>query len=177
MSKEPAKPAPRPRALAANALDRADLARPNLHAKVANDVLPEDVLRPAFWINHIPTLAKFPFAEITVVREDGSMILKLMCMEAKPGLAMMHVLYRYVSNENLPHIEDGVVKLELPDGYKVVNIAQGENKGWQVKIGVNGDVIASKLSTRNQAVMFAIQHASASATLPVQAARALETTT
>ena len=61
MSKEPAKPAPRPRALAANALDRADLARPNLHAKVANDVLPEDVLRPAFWINHIPTLTKFPF--------------------------------------------------------------------------------------------------------------------
>jgi hypothetical protein len=151
----------RPKTLPQNKLQADRLARPEMFALVSNDTTFEDVMTPAYWANHWAAFQRHPYGEVTVIREDGTMIVKMIAMLSAPGMVKMHAYYASENNSNLLAGEKAPVddKLELPDGYKAANIAQGEKKGWLVRLP-SGEILVEKKATRREAVLAAIAHAS-----------------
>lgn len=150
-----------PIALPEFALQRNDIARPVMFAKVKNDVTFEDVMTPAFWRNCVPTFVRHQFSQVHVIREDGTMILELVCISAKPGMAVMHCKYKYVSDANLKATkpkEEGGKGLQLPPGYKWSHVPNGANAGHMVRLP-SGEVLVQGKASKEEAVRAAIAHA------------------
>lgn len=162
----------RPPALAANALRAAPLERADLFCTVPIGTTYEQVMTPAFWQNHIRTLAARPWARVEVVSEDGALDLTLRCLKASPGMAVMRCLSRYDSpsaraKSKAAPAEDG--KLELPPGYKWAHVPNGENKGHMIRLdNATGDVIVRGELTKDAAVAKAIAHYNAASAAPAQ---------
>jgi hypothetical protein len=151
----------RPKTLGQNKLQADRLARPDMFAVIPNEVTFEDLMTPAFWANHVAQFTRHPYGEVTCIREDGSLIVKLIAMQASPGMVRMHCLYAHESGANLLEGQKAALddKLEVPDGYKPFNIAQGENKGWSVRLQSTGEVIIARKPTRREAILAAQAHA------------------
>lgn len=145
--------------LPAYALKTEAAARFSMFATVANDTTKEDVLRPGFWQVHWQELARLPFARVTVVREDGTMYLELLCVEAKAGLAKMRVIFEHVDNSNLPRLAEAKdmeknrgdalqqMQEQMPEGYKISHVTAGKDRGFWVTHKQSGQKLNSKAFT------------------------------
>lgn len=157
---EPIKIPPRPPALGANQLQGAAYARGEYFAIVSNETTFETVMTPGYWQNHIKLLAAKPFPRIEVLRQDGTMDLTLRCIHTAPGMAVMRVIHKFVSDENIGKPAAGAPvagdeSLTFPDGYKCAFVP---NSGWLVRLA-NGEVLTSKLPSKKAAYDAAVKHA------------------
>jgi hypothetical protein len=147
---------PRPLTLGARKLNRADLAHPVLFATVANNVLYDDVMKPAFWANNVDAFKSLPFGEVTIIREDGSMILKLIALGVMPGGVRMHCWYAHEDNSNLragtASAETELEALEPPPGYKYAHAIGGPVRGHLVRLAENGEVVVSGVPSKAAAI-------------------------
>lgn len=156
---------PKPPTLGQRKLNREDLARPILFGTIANTITYEDVMRPGFWVNHVEAFQRLPFGKVTLIREDGSMIVELVALEAKPGLVRMHCTYAFVdpaverANAVTPAPEEEV---EPPPGYKY---AHAINVGHIVRLQETGDVIIRGYPNKPATIAAAWVHYKAANTL------------
>lgn len=166
------KPNKQPPALGPNALRHAQYERAHLFCIVPNETTFEQVMTPSFWRHHVALLSggptARPFARIEVMRADGTMDLDLRVMSTGPGMAVMRVLRKFVSDENLGKPPKGVnagdEKLDFPDGYKGSHAPNARPPGWQVRLNPSGEVLASGLPSKAAAVAKAWDHLKAANT-------------
>ena len=145
----------------------ADHARRNFHISVPNDTLVADVLKPHFWINAAPQVAKDTL--IDVVSEDGLLDMTVRVDRVVDGMVFVHPRIIYEDKERRAPIlaalatEPGkdtaspVAQPDPPEGYKI-----GWNPGsktYYVQLKLTGKKVKEGIQSRPEAIAYSVKHA------------------
>lgn len=147
----------------------AEYARPYFHTEVDNDCTLDDLLRPAFWGNHVGTSGTLKKnALIDVVRADSTLDVQLRCVEVGPGFAVMRVLREWedpaaaaalaATREAVDDANAAEPVLQAPDDYKITHIPRGAQAGFGVLYTPTGLKLATGLKLKADAIKVAIDH-------------------
>jgi hypothetical protein len=155
--------------LSPSALSNAAHALGDYSCWVDNDVRLEDVLKPIFWQNHVPTLQTRLGSRVTVLRRDLTLDVVMRVVAVRDGLVQMRVLTKYVDDANLPKLKaakaarEADSALQDPEGYKTGHAPNGAESGWWVQWKNPHDsgppkFIKRALPSKAAAVAFAEEH-------------------
>lgn len=159
----------RPVTLGPSALSNAAHALGDYSCWVDNDVRLEDVLKPIFWQNHVPSLQTRLGSRVTVLRRDLTLDVVLRVVAVRDGLVQMRVLTKFIDDANLPKIKaaraarEADSSLQDPEGYKTGHAPNGAEAGWWVQWKNPTEsgppkFIKKGLASKTLAVAFAEEH-------------------
>lgn len=146
----------------------ADHQRRYFHFTAPNDVLVEDLLKPAYWVNVAGQVN--PGTLIDVVTQDGLLDVQLRVMRVVDGMVVVHprLIYeekhlREVLLQKLARdaaaADGSEVALEVPEGYKI-----GWNPGKKlffVQLNATGKKLKEDFQSKVEAIDFANKHKAA----------------
>lgn len=151
--------------LPANKLARlADYDRGSYHVVLPRHVLTEDILKPAFWANHVRRLR---FGDLVdVVTEDGQLDIQLRVLSVEPGMVHMRLRFGFESESRKADLaaaaaatqaaEQLAEQMVSPDGYKC---GFTKANGYYVQLKATGEVLAKSLPDMRSAKAYANAHA------------------
>jgi hypothetical protein len=150
----------------------ADYSRDYWHCEVPNDTLLEDVLKSSFWVHVLSRLK--PHALVDVMTFDGLLDIQLRVAKVSNGIVVMRPRMVFedkaarapvlaaaaaATADARPVAEQmEEIRASVPDGYKV-----GWNPGkknYYVQLKGSGLKVAENITTRDEALAFAVKHAS-----------------
>lgn len=147
----------------------AEYARPYFHAEVDNDCTLDDLLRPAFWGNHVANGTLKKNALIDIVRADGTLDVQLRCVEVGPAYAIMRprmlwedaeaAAARAAAAASLEAVNAQPIEELAPEGYKITYTPRGAEAGYGVLYVETDTKVAKSLKLKADAVKAAIEHA------------------
>lgn len=150
----------------------ADYARDYWHCEVPNDTRLEDILKSTFWVHVLSRLK--PHALVDVMTFDGLLDVQLRVAKIANGIVIMRPRMVFEDKASRAPILAAAaaanpdartpqelmeeVRASVPDGYKV-----GWNPGkknYYVQVKGSGLKVAENIATRDEALAFAVKHAS-----------------